>query len=81
MPVHALYPDQTLYRVVEDRLQAIRYQQLGDYLDAGGDLNVLVRSQEIRAGDRLMISQLPRAITGLLVDPIEASGSEVLRIN
>ncbi|MCB1672867.1 MAG: HlyD family efflux transporter periplasmic adaptor subunit [Pseudomonadales bacterium] len=81
MPVHALYPDQTLYRVVEDRLRAVHYQEMGDYLDIDGNFNVLVRSQEVSSGDLLMVSQLPRAITGLLVDPTEASDTETLLLN
>ena len=81
MPVHALYQDQTLYRVVENRLQALRYQEIGDYLDSEGGFNVLVRSSQINEGDQLMVSQLPRAITGLLVEPIDIEQIEPLRIN
>jgi len=81
MPVHALYPDQTLYRVVENRLQAVRYQPLGDYLDSEGNFNVLVQSDRVSPGDLLMVSQLPRAITGLLVEPIDADAIDTPRTN
>jgi len=81
MPVHALYQGQTLYKVVENRLQAVRYEEAGDYLDSNGDFNVLVRSSQVSSGDLLMVSQLPRAITGLLVEPIDNGVTETLRIN
>ena len=81
MPVHALYQDQTLYKVVENRLMAVRYEEAGDYLDSDGVFNVLVRSNQISSGDLLMVSQLPRAITGLLVEPIDHGMIETLRIN
>ena len=81
MPVHALYQDQTLYKVVENRLQALRYEEAGDYLDSNGVFNVLVRSNQISSGDLLMISQLPRAITGLLVEPIDNGATATLNIN
>lgn len=76
MPVYALYENQTVYRIVEQRLQAVRYETVGDYVSAEDELRVLIRSPQIEAGDQLLASQLPRAITGLLVEPIDnAEGS------
>jgi HlyD family secretion protein len=75
MPVHALYENQTLFKVEENRLEAISYEPAGDYLDADGKFGILVRSAQMNAGDTIMVSQLPRAITGLLVDPIELGGA------
>ncbi len=70
MPVYALYENQTVYRIDEQRLQAVPYETVGDYLAADNELRVLIRSDAIEAGDQLLASQLPRAITGLLVEPI-----------
>lgn len=80
MPVYALYENQTVYRIDEQRLQAVRYETIGDYVTADNELRTLIRSSEIDAGDQLLASQLPRAITGLLVEPI-ADGSTSLGIN
>jgi multidrug efflux pump subunit AcrA (membrane-fusion protein) len=80
MPVHALYQDHTLYRIVENRLQAVSYEEFGDYRDSSGDFNVLVRSHQVNPGDLLMVSQLPRAITGLLVEPIDVTQTQPLEI-
>lgn len=80
MPVYALYENQTVYRIDEQRLQAVRYETVGDYIAADDELRVLIRSREIEAGDQLLASQLPRAITGLLVEPI-ANADSSLGIN
>jgi len=70
MPVYSLYENQTIYRIDEQRLQAVRYETIGDYVTADNELRTLIRSNDIDAGDQLLASQLPRAITGLLVEAI-----------
>lgn len=80
MPVHALYQDHTLFKVIENRLEAVFYEEVGDYVSEQGDFNVLIRSNQVKPGDQLMVSQLPRAITGLLVEPIDQSNT-TLTIN
>ncbi|MEX0962832.1 MAG: HlyD family efflux transporter periplasmic adaptor subunit [Pseudohongiellaceae bacterium] len=77
MPVYALYENQTIYRIDEQRLQAVHYETVGDYIAADNELRVLIRSADIVAGDRLLASQLPRAITGLLVEPISTSDTSL----
>ena len=42
-------------------------------MDPENNYRILVKSPRIHKGDTLVTSQLPRAITGLLVDPIEAT--------
>lgn len=77
MPIYALYENQTVYRIDEERLQAVRYDIVGDYVTADNELRALIRSDEIYAGDVLLASQLPRAITGLLVEPIANTGASL----
>lgn len=77
MPIYALYENQTVYRIDEQRLQAVRYETIGDYVTADNELRTLIRSDEIDAGDQLLASQLPRAITGLLVEPITNDGASL----
>lgn len=80
MPVYALYENQTIYRIDEQRLQAVHYETVGDYVTADNELRTLIRSSEIAAGDLLLASQMPRAITGLLIEPI-VQGDTALGIN
>jgi len=75
IPIHALYENQTIYRIQEQRLEAVHYETVGDYMSSDDEFRVLVRSPQIHAGDQLLGSQLSRAITGLLVAPISATGS------
>jgi multidrug efflux pump subunit AcrA (membrane-fusion protein) len=79
LPVQSIYENNRIYRVEHDRLKGIEVEQIGDYVDKAGKYQVLVRSMNISAGDKLVTTQLPRAITGLLVDAIDVSEStEVL---
>jgi multidrug efflux pump subunit AcrA (membrane-fusion protein) len=73
LPVQSIYENNRVYRVIDDRLEGIEVQQVGDYVGEDGRYQILIRSPEISAGDRLITTQLPRAITGLLVDAIDAS--------
>ncbi len=73
LPVQSLYENNRVYKVEDDRLKGINVQQVGDYIDPQGNYQVLIRSNGIVPGDRLITTQLPRAITGLLVDPIDAA--------
>jgi HlyD family secretion protein len=70
VPMQSLYDSDRVYRVENNRLSGISVTRVGDYIDEHGQFRVLVRSQELKPGDTLMITQLPVAITGLLVSPV-----------
>ncbi len=70
MPVHALYEGDRIYVIEDNRLRAIDVTRVGDYVDNEGNYRVLVKSPEIRTGASLMTTQLPVAMTGLLVSPV-----------
>lgn len=76
VPVHALYDNNRVYRIHDNRLQAVPVERVGEHLDDQGNYRVLVRSLDLNAGDQLMISQLPAAMTGLLVNPMAATAEE-----
>ncbi|ROR32728.1 efflux RND transporter periplasmic adaptor subunit [Inmirania thermothiophila] len=67
LPAEALYGDDRVYEVVDGRLRAVRVERLGT--DAEG--RVLVRSPELADGDRVLVTQLPEAVTGLAVEAVE----------
>lgn len=69
VPVQALYQDNRVYKVVDSRLVAVDAEKVGDYIGADGEYQVLIRSPDLSAGDTLIMTQLPRAISGMLVDP------------
>jgi multidrug efflux pump subunit AcrA (membrane-fusion protein) len=76
LPVQSVYENNRINRVENNRLQGIEVKQIGDFVDENGSYQVLVRSTEIVQGDKLITTQLPRAITGLLVNPIDSSSFE-----
>lgn len=63
----AIYDTDTIYRVVDNRLQAVKVRRLGDYIDNGRSAGMLLFSEAVRAGDVVMATQLPDAIENLQV--------------
>jgi multidrug efflux pump subunit AcrA (membrane-fusion protein) len=68
IPNLALYGQNRVYRIVDSRLQAISVDRIGDITDADGQSLTLVRSAELQNHDLLLITQLPNAVSGLLVE-------------
>ncbi len=75
VPFTALYDLSRIFRVNADgRLESLTVENLGDYHAADDTAStapqLLVRSAQIETGDRIIITQLPNAITGLKVQVI-----------
>jgi hypothetical protein len=68
VPYTALYGNDRMYKLVDDRLQGITVTALGDYAGAGDQSMLLVRSPQLDAGDQLLTTHLPNAVTGLRVE-------------
>jgi HlyD family secretion protein len=69
LPIASLYDNDRVYAVEERRLKAIRVERVGELQLPDGDFRVLVRSPELTGGRTVITTQLPRAISGLLVEP------------
>jgi multidrug efflux pump subunit AcrA (membrane-fusion protein) len=83
LPVQSIYENDRIYAlrdvVPEDagldtagheyRLQAITIERVGEAQGPDGQHRILVRSPELMKGQRIITTQLPRAISGLLVEP------------
>lgn len=78
LPAQAIYENDRIYEVQDNRLQALSVERVGEYETPGGDYRVLVRSAELGNGDQVITTQLPRAISGLLVEPISEAGTDQL---
>lgn len=81
MPVHALYEGDRIYVIEDSRLRAVDVNRVGDYVDELGHYRILVRSPEIQRGARLMTTQLPVAMTGLLVSPVAQDDTAPLMLS
>jgi multidrug efflux pump subunit AcrA (membrane-fusion protein) len=69
LPVQSLYENNRVYAVQDQRLQSIPIERVGELRTEQGEYRVLVRSPELKPGQKIITTQLPRAISGLLVEP------------
>ena len=67
IPRQALYGNDRVYTVHDDRLMAHQIINLGEIQSARGDSLLLVRSATISPGDQIVITQLPSVIAGMKV--------------
>ena len=67
VPYQAIYGNSRLYRVDEDRLQAVDVRSVGQARTANDQVLVLIRSDDIESGDLIAITHLPNAVSGLKV--------------
>jgi multidrug efflux pump subunit AcrA (membrane-fusion protein) len=68
VPVQAIYENRRIYTVVENRLVSHQIERVGEMETAEHGYQILVRTREVHKGDTIVTTQLPRAITGLLVE-------------
>jgi len=68
--VQSIYENDRVYQVVDDRLQALTVERVGDHATDAGEYRILVRGEGLRPGARIITTQLPKAISGLRVQPV-----------
>ena len=68
LPPQAIFGTDRVYIVKENRLQSRAVKRIGDSLDNSGKPRVLVRSSDINTGEQILATQLPNAVSGLLVE-------------
>lgn len=66
LPYSAIYDNNRIYRVVNNRLQAINVHIAGNYQDKQTE-KLLISSDQIQQGDEILTTHLPNAINGLKV--------------
>jgi multidrug efflux pump subunit AcrA (membrane-fusion protein) len=71
LPFEAVYGTNRIYRLDGERMQALEVERVGEHRGGGGSSRVLVRSPELLAGDRIVVTQLPNAMEGLRVKVAE----------
>jgi HlyD family secretion protein len=67
VPYQAIYGNSRIYRVAEGRLQAVDVRSIGQAKTANGQIQVLIRSDDIDSGDLIAVTHLPNAVSGLKV--------------
>ena len=67
VPYQAIYGNSRIYLVIDGRLQAVDVTTVGQTRDDQNRVLVLIRSSNINPGDRIAITHLPNAVSGLKV--------------
>lgn len=75
VPVSSIYGTNRIYRVDDERLVAVSVEKMGRQYKEDKQF-ILVRSDELQAGDEIITTQLPHAITGLKVEIHNAETSD-----
>ena len=76
VPTEALYGSNELFKVVDDRMQLVNVERVGEQHLKDGKTRILVRSDNIKKGDNIIITKLANASDGLKVEV--ASGKNQL---
>ncbi len=81
LPPEAIYGSDRVYRLtMDDRLEPVTVQRVGErHYDKNKTL-VLVTSGALKAGDLVITTQLPNAMQGLLANPSGEKGEPMVRI-
>ena len=67
IPFAALYGNNRIYRVIGGRMRPITVTRVGSLNDSSGQDSALIRAPELKLGDQVVLTQLPNAVDGLLV--------------
>jgi RND family efflux transporter MFP subunit len=70
LPFNALYGLDHVYRLKEGYLQSVSIERVGESTNEQGQKKLLLRSQDLHQGDKIVSTQLPNAITGLRVEAL-----------
>ncbi len=73
LPAEALYGRDQLYRLVDNRMQMITIERVGERVQSTGGTEVLVRSPQLADGDQIVVTKLSGAADGVLVNPTGAA--------
>jgi RND family efflux transporter MFP subunit len=71
LPADALYGRERVYRLVDNRMQMVEVERVGERARPLGGTEVLVRSEYLTDGDRVVVTKLSNAADGLLAQPVE----------
>lgn len=72
VPVSSIYGTNRIYRIEDERLVAIDVEKVGSQYQDEKQF-ILIRSKKLQAGDLIITTQLPHALSGLKVEVHNAS--------
>jgi multidrug efflux pump subunit AcrA (membrane-fusion protein) len=66
--VDALYGKNRVYKVVDNVLEAVEVEFLGELNNENGQRMVIISGKNLQQSDQILISRLPQAVSGLTVE-------------
>ncbi len=75
VPQEAVYGMDRVYKIVDERMEGVLVERVGEVRSSTGERRVLVRSPALAAGSEVVVTQLPNAIEGLRVQAAELDGT------
>lgn len=69
VPHQAMYGNDRLYKIVDQRLQLVKVETIGEYRQQN-EAQLLIKSDNLQAGDVILSTHLPNAFSGLKVDAV-----------
>jgi len=67
VPYQAIYGNSRLYLLEENRLKGVNVESVGQYKDTNDITLLLIKSNQINSGDKIVVTHLPNAVSGLKV--------------
>ena len=81
VPHQAMYGNDRLYKIVDQRLQLVKVETIGEYREQN-EAQLLIKSDKLQSGDVILSTHLPNAFSGLKVDTIaNESANEPVDMN
>jgi multidrug efflux pump subunit AcrA (membrane-fusion protein) len=75
IPFSAIYGADSVYIMTDDsRMQRVPVQRIGEARSENGERHLLIASDQLKSGMRLITTHLPNAVTGLKVEEARAAG-------
>ena len=68
IPFSALYDNNRIYKLSNGRIEGVKVDRQGEYVDSAGRIKLLISSPKIQPGDPIVITHLPNAVNGLRVE-------------
>jgi len=67
LPFEAVYGTNRIYKLVDERMESLIINSVGEQVTPDGKSQILIQSDDLKAEDKIIITQLPNAMDGLKV--------------
>lgn len=76
IPWRAIYGNDRVFRIVDERMRALKVQSFGQFTNELGEARLLIKNPQLAKGDLIVTTHLPNAVEGLKVKVVNSGASE-----